>query len=158
MKKHLFDVQVEQIKKYLFKKNRALSIYKLSRTEYKKLAHFLHGVSVLGRVLEQGIKNWPISRTGCQFGVLGGTYPPKRYPSAPPPPGEPDKRLIQKHNFLFRYYQIHCTLKPPLKAAATTEVEQRQQFGLGKFIVLYLPSELIPQDGGGLPYKCGKDT
>ena len=29
MKKHLFDVQVEQIKKYLFKK-RAISIYKLS--------------------------------------------------------------------------------------------------------------------------------
>ena len=30
----------KQIKKYLFKKNRAISIYKLSRTEYKKLAHF----------------------------------------------------------------------------------------------------------------------
>ena len=40
MKKHLFDVYVEQIKKYLFKKTRAISIYKLSRTEYKKLAHF----------------------------------------------------------------------------------------------------------------------
>ena len=40
MKKHLFDVEVEQIKKYLFKKNGAISIYKLSRTEYKKLAHF----------------------------------------------------------------------------------------------------------------------
>ena len=41
MKKHLFDVyKVEQIRKYLFKKNRAISIYKLSRTEYKKLAHF----------------------------------------------------------------------------------------------------------------------
>ena len=39
MKKHLFDVQVEQIKKYLFKK-RAISIHKLSKTEYKKLAHF----------------------------------------------------------------------------------------------------------------------
>ena len=39
MKKHLFDVQVEQIKKYLFKK-RAISIYKLSKTEHKKLAHF----------------------------------------------------------------------------------------------------------------------
>ena len=25
-------------------------------------------------------------RTGCQFGVLGGTYPPKKYSSAPPPP------------------------------------------------------------------------
>ena len=37
--KHLFDVLVEQIKKYL-QKNRAISIYKLSRTEYKKLAHF----------------------------------------------------------------------------------------------------------------------
>ena len=49
--------------------------------------------------LERSIKNWPISRrlergvnfrgnffwTGCQFGVPGGTYPPKKYPSAPPP-------------------------------------------------------------------------
>ena len=25
------------------------------------------------------------SRTGCQFGVPGSTYPPKKYPSAPPP-------------------------------------------------------------------------
>ena len=33
----------------------------------KKLAHFQNGVSVLGRILEQGIKNWPISRTGYQF-------------------------------------------------------------------------------------------
>ena len=42
MKKRLFDVQVEQIKKYLKKKKkkkRAISIYKLSRAEYKKLAH-----------------------------------------------------------------------------------------------------------------------
>ena len=23
--------------------------------------------------------------TGCQFGVPGGTYPPIKYPSAPPP-------------------------------------------------------------------------
>ena len=37
------------------------------RTEYKKLAHFQNGVSVLGRILERGIKNWPISRTGYQF-------------------------------------------------------------------------------------------
>ena len=66
------------------------------RTKYKKFAHFLNGVSVLGRILEWGIKSWPISRTGyqfqgkfffrtgCQFGVLGGTYPPKKYPSASP--------------------------------------------------------------------------
>ena len=37
------------------------------RTEYKKLAHFQKGVSVLARILERGIKNWPISRTGYQF-------------------------------------------------------------------------------------------
>ena len=37
------------------------------RTEYKKLAHFQNGVSVLGRILERGIKNWPISRMGYQF-------------------------------------------------------------------------------------------
>ena len=46
--------------------------------------------------LERSIKNWPISRTvsvlgefffrtGCQFGVQGDKYPPKKYPSAPPP-------------------------------------------------------------------------
>ena len=28
-------------------------------------------------------------RTGCQFEVPGGTYPPKKYPSAPPPRGFP---------------------------------------------------------------------
>ena len=40
IKKRLFDVQVEQIKNYLKKKkNRAISTYKLSRAEYKKLAH-----------------------------------------------------------------------------------------------------------------------
>ena len=51
-------------------------MYKLSRTEYKKVAHFLNGVSIL----------WEFFfRTGCQFGVPGGTYPPKKYPSAPPP-------------------------------------------------------------------------
>ena len=44
-----------------------MSIYKLSRMEYKKLAHFQNGVSVLERILERGIKNWPISRTGYQF-------------------------------------------------------------------------------------------
>ena len=37
--------------------------------------------------LEWSIEKWPISRTGCQFGVPGVTYPPKKYPSAPPPPG-----------------------------------------------------------------------
>ena len=37
------------------------------RTEYKKLAHFQNGVSVLERILERRIKNWPISRTGYQF-------------------------------------------------------------------------------------------
>ena len=37
------------------------------RTKYKKFAHFLKGVSVLGRILEWGIKSWPISRTGYQF-------------------------------------------------------------------------------------------
>ena len=67
MKKHLFDVRVEQIKKYLFLKNRAISIYKLSRTEYKKLAHFLNGVSVLGRILEQRKKIGPFLERGINF-------------------------------------------------------------------------------------------
>ena len=46
---------------------RAISIYRLSRKEYKLLAHFYNGVSVSGRILERGIKNWPISRIGYQF-------------------------------------------------------------------------------------------
>ena len=50
------------------------------RTEYKKLAHFYNGVSILGE---------NFSRTGCQFGVPGGTYQPKKYPSAPPGIGVP---------------------------------------------------------------------
>ena len=62
-------------KEISFLKNRAFSINKLSRTEYKKLAHFQNGVSILGEIFV---------RTGCQFGVLGGKYPPQKYPSAPP--------------------------------------------------------------------------
>ena len=46
MKKHLFDVYVEQIKKYLFKK-----------TALFQFTNFL----------ERSIKNWPISGTGYQF-------------------------------------------------------------------------------------------
>ena len=37
------------------------------RTEYKEVAHFQNGVSVLGLILERGIKYWPISRKGYQF-------------------------------------------------------------------------------------------
>ena len=60
------------------------------------MAHFSNGVSVLGRILERGTKNSAhlqngvsilgefVFRTGCQFGVPGGTYLPKKYPSAPP--------------------------------------------------------------------------
>ena len=69
------------------------------RTEYKKLAHFQNGVSVLGRILERSIKNWPISRTGYQF---QGKFFPERganlesqaahtHPKntqVPPPPGQ----------------------------------------------------------------------
>ena len=46
MKKHLFDVSVEQIKKYLFKKT---------------------GLFQFTNFLERSIKNWPISGTGYQF-------------------------------------------------------------------------------------------
>ena len=65
------------------------------RTEYKKLAHFQNGVSVLGRILERGINFRGIFfRTGCQSGGPGGTYPPKKYPSAPP--GAYQSRLRHK--------------------------------------------------------------
>ena len=46
-----------------------------------KLLLIMNGVSVLGRILERGIKNWPF----LEQGIPGGTYPPKKYPSAPPP-------------------------------------------------------------------------
>ena len=49
MKKHLFDVKVEQKKKYLSKKrDYIIAIYKHSRTEYKKIRPFL----------ERGIRRW----------------------------------------------------------------------------------------------------
>ena len=75
MKKHLFDVKVEQIKKYLSKKT---------------------GLFQFTNFLERSIKNWPISRTGYQFegkfflerganleSWAAHTHP-KKYPSAPP--------------------------------------------------------------------------
>ena len=46
MKKHLFNVYLKEIKKYLFKKT---------------------GLFQFTNFLERSIKNWPISRTGCQF-------------------------------------------------------------------------------------------
>ena len=57
------------------------------------MAHFQNGVSVLGRILERGIKNWPISRTGYIF--QGNVFqngvpiwsPGRRIPTQVPPPG-----------------------------------------------------------------------
>ena len=37
---------------------------------------------------------------------------------------------------IIRYYQIHCTLKPPLKTVSCIEVEQRQSYVPGKCLVL----------------------
>ena len=54
-------------KEISFLKNRVISIYKLSRTEYKKLAHFWNGASVLGRILERGIKIGPFVERGINF-------------------------------------------------------------------------------------------
>ena len=65
---------------------RDISFRANSRTGYKKLAYFQNGVSIVGKFF---------SRTGCHFGVPGGTCPPKKYPSAPPPPERgPDHRKI----------------------------------------------------------------
>ena len=38
-----------------------------------------------------------MSRPGCQFGVPGGTYAPKKYPCAPPGPGS---RLLNRNRLL----------------------------------------------------------
>ena len=54
---------------------RGISISANSRTGYKKLAHFQNWVSILAE---------SFFRTGCQFGVPGGTYPPKKFSSASP--------------------------------------------------------------------------
>ena len=57
---------------------RGISFWANSRTGYKKIGPFL----------ERGISFRAFFfRTGCQFGAPGGTYPLKKYPSAPPPPG-----------------------------------------------------------------------
>ena len=44
----------------------------LSRVGYQFQGEFYNGVSILGQIF---------FRTGCQFGVPGGTYPPQKYPS-----------------------------------------------------------------------------
>ena len=48
------------------------------------MAHFQNGVSISGEIF---------FRTRCQFGVPGGTYPPKKYPSAP-------RRFYARRRFL----------------------------------------------------------
>ena len=46
---------------------------------------FEKGLFQFTNFLERGINfRRNCFRTGRQFGVLGGTYPPKKYPSAPP--------------------------------------------------------------------------
>ena len=100
------------------------------RTEYKKLAHFQNEVSVLGRILERGIKNWPTSRTGyqfqgkffseltgCQFGVPGGTYPLKKFPSAPPPPlsGKSPTDLLHVQGIVSRRLQFFVLIREDQK-------------------------------------------
>ena len=49
----------------------------MSRTGYQFQGKFQNRVSILREIF---------FRTGCQFKVPGGKYPPKKYPSAPPPP------------------------------------------------------------------------
>ena len=84
------------------------------RTEYKKLAHFQNGVSVLGRILERGIKNWPISRTGYQFqgnfflerganleSRAAHTHPKNTQVNPPPPRSEVLVQETDPVNFLF---------------------------------------------------------
>ena len=54
---------------------RGISFRVNSRTGYKKVGPFLErGINFRGNFF----------RTGCQFGVPGGTYPREKYPSAPP--------------------------------------------------------------------------
>ena len=65
-------------------------------------------------------------RTGCQFGVPGGTYPPKKYPRAPPPPGStphdmfPGQHCISLHfrdSFVGLQYYTENDLSPPQQGA-----------------------------------------
>ena len=63
---------------------RSIKNWLISRTGYQFQGEFQNGVSILGKIF---------FRTGCQFGVSGGTYPPKKYPSAPP--GTYTKRFQQ---------------------------------------------------------------
>ena len=73
-KLHFCKQPFESIKGQIAFKNTVQCVHKQTvvlllhpRKEYKKLAHSQNGVSVLGRILELGIKNWPIFRTGYQF-------------------------------------------------------------------------------------------
>ena len=50
------------------------------------------------------------SRMGCQSGVPGGTYSPKKYPSAPPPPGvtpRDSRSQVKPHVWLRSFGQVN---------------------------------------------------
>ena len=78
------------------------------------MAQFYNGVSVLGRILERGIKNWPISRMGCQFyGNLflerganlesraAHTHP--KNTEVPPPPGGQTPKVVAYYTINILY-------------------------------------------------------
>ena len=56
---------------------------------HKKLAYFQNGVLILGEFF---------FRTGCQFGVLGGTYPPKKSKNTQVPPLPPSLGEFQPNH------------------------------------------------------------
>ena len=61
---------------------------------------FKKGLFQFTNFLERGINfRRNCLRTGRQFGVLGGTYPPKKYPSAPPR-GGPDHMSVRRQRDL----------------------------------------------------------
>ena len=84
---------------------RGVSFRANSRMGYKKLAYFQNGVSILGEIF---------SRTGCQFGVPGSTYPPKKYPSAPPGLNLstmaafflPMEAIVQRFNYILKLRKL----------------------------------------------------
>ena len=71
-----------QFKNFL---ERSIKNQPISRTGYQFQGEFQNRVGKIGPFLERGINFRGIFlRKGCQFGVPGGTYPPRKYPRAPP--------------------------------------------------------------------------
>ena len=90
---------------------------------------------------------------GCQFGVPGGTYPPKIYPSAPPPPpgatcdlwfSDPGLISTLRLSVQFRFSLFSCLLAVPRPRRVAPDEAKWKTVGPTFIILWVLGKSLIP--------------